>query len=123
MQVTVGDEDFYLDLLFYHLTLRCFVVIDLKMRKFTPEDAGKMNFYLSAVDSRMRHTTDAPSIGLILCKTRDRITAEYALRDITKPIGVAEWQTRLVHSLPEPLKGSLPSIEEIEAEFGKEENP
>jgi predicted nuclease of restriction endonuclease-like (RecB) superfamily len=121
--ISVGDDDDFLDLLFYHLKLRCFVVIDLKMKKFTPADAGKMNFYLSAVDSRMRHTTDAPSIGLILCKTRDRITAEYALRDITKPIGVAEWQTRLVHSLPEPLKGSLPSIEEIEAEFGKEENP
>jgi len=113
----VGDDEFYLDLLFYHLKLRCFVIIDLKMRKFTPEDAGKMNFYLSAVDSQMRHPADAPSIGLILCKTRDRITAEYALRDIAKPIGVAKWQTALVQSLPERLKGSLPSIEEIEAEL------
>lgn len=121
--LTVGEDDFYLDLLFYHLKLRCFVVIDLKMKKFTPEDAGKMNFYLSAVDSLMKHATDAPTIGMILCKTRDRITAEYALRDIAKPIGVAEWQTRLVQSLPEPLKGSLPSIEEIEAELGKEELP
>jgi predicted nuclease of restriction endonuclease-like (RecB) superfamily len=115
--LVVGDDEFYLDLLFYHLRLRCFVIIDLKMRKFTPEDAGKMNFYLSAVDSQLRHPADAPSIGLILCKTRDRITAEYALRDIAKPIGVAEWQTKLVHSLPEPLKGSLPSIEQIEAEL------
>ncbi len=115
--LVVGEDDFYIDLLFYHLKLRSFVVIDLKMRKFTPEDAGKMNFYLSAVDSQMRHPDDAPSIGLVLCKTRDRITAEYALRDIAKPIGVAEWQTKLVHSLPEPLKGSLPSIEEIEAEL------
>jgi predicted nuclease of restriction endonuclease-like (RecB) superfamily len=122
VHIVVGDDDFYLDLLFYHLKLRCFVVIDLKMKKFTPEDAGKMNFYLSAVDSQMKHATDAPTIGLILCKTRDRITAEYALRDIAKPIGVAEWQTKLVHSLPEPLKGSLPSIEEIEAEFGSEES-
>jgi hypothetical protein len=113
----VGEEEFYLDLLFYHLKLRSFVVIDLKMRKFTPEDAGKMNFYLSAIDSQIRHPADAPSIGLILCKTRDRITAEYALRDIAKPIGVSEWQTKLVHSLPEPLKGSLPSIEQIEAEL------
>ena len=120
MHVTIGDDDYYLDLLFYHLTLRCFIVIDLKMRKFTPEDAGKMNFYLSAVDALMKHPTDAATIGLILCKTRDRVTAEYALRDIAKPIGVAEWQTRLVHSLPESLKGSLPSIEEIEAEFGEE---
>ena len=122
VHLVVGEDDFYLDLLFYHLKLRCFVVIDLKMKKFTPEDAGKMNFYLSTVDAQMKHASDAPSIGLILCKTRDRITAEYALRDIAKPIGVAEWQTKLVHSLPEPLKGSLPTIEEIEAEFGSEES-
>lgn len=116
----VGDEDDYLDLLFYHLKLRCFIVIDLKMRKFTPEDAGKMNYYLSAVDDLMKHPTDAPSVGLILCKSRDRIKAEYALRDISKPIGVAEWQTKLVKSLPETLKGSLPTIEQLEAEFGPE---
>lgn len=118
--LSVGDEDDYLDLLFYHLKLRCFIVIDLKMRKFTPEDAGKMNYYLSAVDDLMRHPGDAPSMGLILCKSRDRIKAEYALRDIAKPIGVAEWQTKLVKSLPEKLKGSLPTIEQLEAEFGRE---
>ena len=123
VHVVVGDKDFYLDLLFYHLKLRCFMVIDLKMNSFTPEDAGKMNFYLSTVDAQMRHADDAPSIGLILCKTNDRLIAEYALRDIAKPIGVAEWQTKLVQSLPESLKGSLPSIEEIEAEFGPEESP
>jgi predicted nuclease of restriction endonuclease-like (RecB) superfamily len=123
VHLKVGESDFYLDLLFYHFRLRCFVVIDLKMRAFTPEDAGKMNFYLSAVDSLMRHTTDQPTIGLILCKTSDRVVAEYALRDIDKPIGVAEWQTKLVQSLPESFKGSLPSIEEIEAEFGTEESP
>jgi predicted nuclease of restriction endonuclease-like (RecB) superfamily len=116
----VGEDDFYVDLLFYHLKLRAFVVIDLKMKKFTPEDAGKMNFYLSTVDSQMSHANDAPTIGLILCKTRDRVIAEYALRDMAKPIGVAEWQTKLVQSLPEPLKGSLPSIAEIEAELAKE---
>lgn len=121
--ISVGDDDDYVDLLFYHLKLRCFVVIDLKMKKFTPGDAGQMNYYLSAVDSLMKHPTDAPSIGLILCKTRDRIKAEYALRDIAKPIGVAEWQTQLVQSLPERLKGSLPTIEEIEAELGKEKSP
>ncbi len=118
--LTVGDEDFYLDLLFYHLKLRCFVVIDLKMKKFTPADAGQMNFYLSAVDSQMRYSTDQPTIGLILCRTHDRVTAEYALRDIAKPIGVAEWQTRLVQSLPEALAESLPSIAAIEAEFSGE---
>jgi predicted nuclease of restriction endonuclease-like (RecB) superfamily len=123
VHVKVGESDFYLDLLFYHFRLRCFVVIDLKMGAFTPEDAGKMNFYLSAVDSLMKHAMDQPTIGLILCKTSDRIVAEYALRDIAKPIGVAEWQTKLVQSLPESLKGSLPSIEEIEAEFGTEELP
>ncbi|MDZ7617264.1 MAG: PDDEXK nuclease domain-containing protein, partial [Patescibacteria group bacterium] len=121
VHLVVGEDDFYLDLLFYHLKLRCYVVIDLKMKKFTPEDAGKMNFYLSAVDSQMKHPTDAAAVGLILCKMHDRITAEYALRDMAKPIGVAEWQTKLVHSLPERLKGSLPSIEEIEAELEKGE--
>lgn len=114
----VSNDDFYLDLLFYHLKLRCYVVIDLKMHKFTPEDAGKLNFYLSAVDSQLRHPDDQPTIGIVLCKTRDRVVAEYALRDINKPIGVAEWQTKLVHSLPEPLKSNLPTIEQIEEELG-----
>ena len=115
----VGDDDFYIDLLFYHLKLRCFVIIDLTMKKFNPEDAGQMNFYLSAVDDLMRHPDDKPSIGLILCKTRNRVIAEYALREVAKPIGIAEWQTRLVQSLPEDLKGKLPTIEEIEAELGQ----
>ena len=115
--ISVSDEDDYIDLLFYHLKLRCFIVIDLKMKKFTPADAGQMNYYLSAVDSLMKHPTDAPSIGLILCRTRDRIKAEYALRDINKPIGVAQWQTKLVESLPAKLQGSLPSIAQIEAEL------
>lgn len=119
--LTVGDEDFSLDLLFYHLRLRCYVVVDLKMRQFTPDDAGKLNFYLSAVDSQLRHPDDRSSIGLVLCKTRNRIIAEYALRDISKPIGVAEWQTKLVHSLPEPLRSTLPTIEQIEAELAKSE--
>jgi predicted nuclease of restriction endonuclease-like (RecB) superfamily len=118
VHLAVGDDDFYLDLLFYHLRLRCFAVIDLKMRPFTPEDAGKLNFYLSAVDTQLRHPDDRPSIGLILCKTRDRVIAEYALRDIHKPIGVAEWQTQLVQSLPEPLRSNLPTIEQIEKELG-----
>lgn len=118
VHLEVGGDDFYLDLLFYHLKLRCFVVIDLKMQPFTPEDAGKLNFYLSAVDSVLRHADDKPSVGLLLCKTRNRVIAEYALRDLSKPIGVAEWQTKLVQSLPEPLRSNLPTIEQIEEELG-----
>ena len=118
VHVEVGEEDFYLDLLFYHLRLRCFVVVDLKMKPFEPEFAGKMNFYLSAVDDKMRHKDDAPSIGLLLCKdSKNKLKVEYALRDVKKPIGVAEWQTRLVESLPKKLRGSLSSIEEIEREL------
>lgn len=119
VHMVVGDDDFYIDLLFYHLELRCFVLIDLTMKKFTPEDAGQMNFYLSAVDDLMRHPDDKPSVGLILCKRHNRVVAEYALRDVAKPIGVAEWQTRLVQSLPEELQGSLPTVAELEAELGK----
>jgi predicted nuclease of restriction endonuclease-like (RecB) superfamily len=111
----VGGEDFKLDLLFYHLKLRCFVVIDLKMGAFQPEYAGKMNFYLSAVDDLLRHPDDKPSIGLILCKVKNGIVAEYALRDIGKPLGVSAF-THL-EKFPEQLKGTLPTIEEIEAEL------
>lgn len=116
----IGGKDYYLDLLFYHLRLRCYVVIDLKMKAFEPEFAGKMNFYLSAVDDQLRHADDKPSIGLLLCKERDGLTVEYALRDLKKPIGVAQWQTKLVESLPKNLKGSLPTVEAIEAELGNE---
>ncbi len=120
VHVEVGDEDFYLDLLFYHLRLRCFVVVDLKMKPFEPEFAGKMNFYLSAVDDRMRHEHDAPTIGLLLCKdAKNRVKVEYALRDVKKPIGVAEWQTRFVESLPKKLRGALPTIADIERELNK----
>jgi predicted nuclease of restriction endonuclease-like (RecB) superfamily len=117
----VGGEDFKLDLLFYHLKLRCFVVIDLKMGPFKPEYAGKLNFYLSAVDDLLRHPDDKPSIGLVLCKAKNRIVAEYALRDISKPLGISEF--RHLEKLPEQLKGTLPTIEEIEAELGKPEEP
>ncbi len=115
----VSGQDYYLDLLFYHLRLRCYVVIDLKMKSFEPEFAGKMNFYLSAVDDQLRHADDLPSIGLLLCKERDHLTVEYALRDLKKPIGVAQWQTKLVESLPNNLKGSLPTVAEIEAELDR----
>jgi predicted nuclease of restriction endonuclease-like (RecB) superfamily len=113
----VGGEDFYIDLLFYHLRLRCFVVIDLKMEPFKPEFAGKMNFYLSAVDDLVRHKGDQPSIGLILCKEKNRLVVEYALRDTHKPIGVSAYRT--THRLPQRLKGSLPTVEQLEAELGR----
>ena len=113
----ISRQDYYLDLLFYHLRLRCYVVIDLKMKTFEPEFAGKLNFYLSAVDDQLRHADDRKSIGLLLCKERDHLTVEYALRDLKKPIGVAQWQTKLVESLPRNLKGSLPTVAEIEAEL------
>ncbi|MBM4211735.1 MAG: DUF1016 domain-containing protein [Gammaproteobacteria bacterium] len=114
----VGDQDFYIDLLFYHLKLRCFVVIELKDKDFKPEYAGKMNFYLSCVDDLVKHETDQPSIGLILCKSKNNILAEYALRDMTKPIGLAEY--RLRDALPENLQTLLPTIEELEAELAKD---
>jgi predicted nuclease of restriction endonuclease-like (RecB) superfamily len=115
VHLEVGGDDFYLDLLFYHLRLRCFVVIEIKMGEFQPEYAGKMNFYLSAVDDLMRHQSDAPSIGIILCKERNRLVVEYALRDIAKPVGVATY--RLMATLPAELEGSLPTVEQLEAEL------
>jgi predicted nuclease of restriction endonuclease-like (RecB) superfamily len=114
-RLEVSDQDFHLDLLFYHLHLRCFVVVDLKKGGFKPEYAGKMNFYCSVVDDQLRHAQDTPTIGLILCQQKDRILAEYALRDIHKPIGVADYE--LTRALPAELASSLPSIESIEAEL------
>lgn len=119
--IEVGGEDFRLDLLFYHLRLRCFVVIDLKMTPFKPEYAGKMNFYLAAVDDLLRRADDKPSIGLILCKTKNRIIAEYALRNTATPMGIAEF--KLLEELPQQLKGTLPTIAEIEAELGSPAKP
>lgn len=123
VNLEVDGEDFYLDLLFYHLRLRCYVVIDLKARPFKPEHAGKMNFYLSAVDDLLRHPDDKPSIGIILCKTRSRVIAEYALRDLAKPVGVARYKTRLVDALPDNLKGELPTVEQIQAELAGSKEP
>ncbi len=114
VHLEVGGEDFYLDLLFYHLRLRCFVVVDLKATRFRPEHAGKLNFYLSAVDERMRHPGDNPSIGLILCRRRSRLVTEYALRDLAKPIGVSRYVTRSAAELPPELKEALPSPEQLE---------
>ena len=113
--ISVGEDDFFLDLLFYHLKLRCFVVIDLKVGGFKPDYAGKMNFYLNVVDDMLRHEHDNPSIGLILCRDKKKILAEYALRGVNKPIGVSEYA--LTRSLPDALKSSLPTIEDIEGEL------
>jgi len=111
----VDGKDFYLDLLFYHLRLRAYLVIDLKMGEFQPEFAGKMNFYLTAVDEQLRHPDDQPSIGLILCETKSKLIAEYALRDTSKPIGVSAYQ--LTSRLPKQLQGSLPTVADLEAEL------
>ena len=114
----IANQDFYVDVLFYHLKLRSFVVIELKDSAFKPEYAGKMNFYLSAIDDLVKHPSDNPSIGLILCKSQNEVLAEYALRDMTKPIGLAEY--RLHDALPENIKTALPTIEELEAELSKD---
>lgn len=118
VHLEIGSQDFYLDLLFYHLKLRCFVVVELKAVAFDPSFVGKLNVYLSAVDDLMRHSDDKPTIGLLLCRSKNRLIVEYALRDFKKPIGVAQWQTRIVKSLPKELRGSLPTIEELEKELG-----
>jgi predicted nuclease of restriction endonuclease-like (RecB) superfamily len=112
-----ASRDYYLDLLFYHLTLRCFVVVELKAVPFEPEFVGKLNVYLSAVDDLMRHPADAPTIGLLLCRSKDELVVEYALRDLKKPIGVAAWETKIVESLPKELEGALPTVAQIEAEL------
>jgi predicted nuclease of restriction endonuclease-like (RecB) superfamily len=113
MPLEVGGEDFIIDLLFYHLKLRCFVVIDLKAKQFKPEFAGKMNFYLSAVDDLLRHPDDKPSIGIILCKSKNHVVAEYALRDLGKPVGVASYVTTLVESLPAAFRDQLPDTKQL----------
>jgi len=118
LPLQVGAREFFLDLLFYHTRLHCYVVIELKTVDFEPEHAGKMNFYIKAVDEQYRQEKDEPTIGLLLCKGKDKLVAEYALSDIHKPIGVSAYQ--LTQSLPDNLKPSLPSIEEIENEFAGE---
>lgn len=117
--LNIGNQDFYIDLLFYHIQLRCFVVIDLKAKEFKPEYAGKLNFYLSAVDDLLRHPSDEPTIGLILCKSNNRIIAEYALRDVNKPMGIA---TYLTEALPDTLRNSLPDVESLEATLADIDN-
>jgi len=114
-KIEVSETDYFIDLLFYHLTLQCYVVVELKAGKFKPEFAGKLNFYLSAVDSQLKKETDNPSIGIILCKKKDKIEVEYSLRDINKPLGVSEYL--LTEAIPESIKTQLPSVEELENEL------
>ncbi len=116
-RIEVGGEEFFIDLLFYHFKLRCFFVIELKMTDFKSEYAGKLNFYLTAVDQTLRHKDDNPTIGIIICKHKNKHVVEYALRDMTKPIGVSSFSTQLMESLPEKLKGQLPTVEQLEAEM------
>lgn len=111
----IAENDYYIDLLFYHIKLKCYIVIELKNTKFIPEYAGKLNFYLSAVDTLIKQDDDKPTIGILLCRDKNNIEAEFALRDINKPMGVSEFQ--ITENLPENLKSSLPTIEEIENEF------
>lgn len=113
----VGDKDYRLDLLFYHIRLRCFVVIDLKVVEFEPEFAGKMNFYLSVVDDQIKTAEDQPTIGIILCKNKNKLEVEYALQGMSKPIGVSEFT--VTQALPAELKSTLPTIEEFENELNK----
>lgn len=112
----VGEREFFLDLLFYHIRLHCYVVVELKATNFEPEHAGKLNFYIRAVDQQLRQIGDQPTIGLLLCKNKDKLVAEYALSDIHKPMGIAAYA--VTHTLPESLQAGLPSIEDIERKLG-----
>lgn len=116
-ELKVGDEDFYLDLLFYHIHLKCYVVVELKAGKFKPEDAGKLNFYLSVVDGEIKRSDDNPTIGILLCGSKNGLTAEYSLQGISKPMGVTSYE--ITEKLPKNLKTQLPTIEEFEAELGQ----
>ena len=115
--LNVGGDDFYIDLLFYNLNLRCYVVVELKTGDFKPEYAGKLNFYLSAVDAQLKKDQDAPSIGLLLCKSKNNLVAEYSLRDVNKPIGVSEY--RITSQLPNDLMAQLPSVEDLQNRIGR----
>jgi predicted nuclease of restriction endonuclease-like (RecB) superfamily len=119
-QLEIGETNYFIDLLFYHIKLKCYVVIELKNTKFIPEYAGKLNFYLSAVDTLVKSETDQSTIGILLCRDKNNFETEFALRDINKPMGVSEFQ--LTEILPDELKSSLPSVEELEKEFNSLKN-
>ena len=114
-KLDVAGDEFFIDLLFYHIRLKCYVVVELKATAFKPEHAGQLNFYLSAIDAQIKAADDKPTIGLLLCKEKNRLVAEYALSGIDRPMGIANYQ--LMRTLPEPLDTNLPSIETIEAEL------
>lgn len=114
-KLEVGDDDFYIDLLFYHLKLRCFIVVELKKGKFKPEYSGQVNFYCSAIDSVLAQEDDKPTIGLILCQEKNEIVAEYSLRNMSQPIGISQYE--LLEALPKEFESSLPTIEMIENEL------
>ncbi|MCG5076905.1 PDDEXK nuclease domain-containing protein [Paraburkholderia tagetis] len=114
-RLEVGGDEFFVDLLFYHLKLRCYIVVELKTTPFKPEYAGQLNFYLSAIDAQVKAPEDQPTIGLLLCKEKNRLVAEYALRGVAKPMGVAEYQ--LMREVPPSLETGLPTIDQIEAEL------
>ncbi len=116
-KLIVGGDEFRIDLLFYHVKLKCYIVIELKTVKFKPEFAGQLNFYVSAIDGELRESNDNPTLGILICKSKNNTVVEYALNKIDNPIGVSEYQ--LVSTLPKEFKSSLPSIEEIEAEFDR----
>ena len=118
VHLNVGGEDFYIDLLFYHIKLHCYVVIELKTTDFKPEHLGQLGFYITAVDEQMRSAQDAPTIGLLLCKNKNRVVAEYALRDANRPIGISKYE--LTSALSHEWKSSLPSVEDIERELSLE---
>lgn len=115
VKLLISDNEYFLDMLFYHLDLRCYVVIELKAGKFKPEYAGKLNFYLSAVDAQLKRLDDNSSIGILLCKKKDKIEVEYSLKDINKPIGVSDYL--LTHVIPDNLLTKLPTIAELEDEL------
>ncbi len=120
-RLEVEDKDYYVDLMFYHIQLRCYIAIELKARDFDPGDIGQLNFYLAVIDDKVKGKDDNPTIGLLLCKTKNNVVAEYALRNIRSPIGVSQYMTEILNELPEEFKSSLPTIEEIEAELEKQE--
>ncbi|MFA9190495.1 PDDEXK nuclease domain-containing protein [Flavobacterium sp. FZUC8N2.13] len=114
-EIVVSENEYFIDLLFYHLQLRCYIVIELKTGKLKPEYAGKLNFYLSAIDTQLKHSQDNPTIGLILCKYKDKVEAEYSLRDIQKPIGISEY--KLTQALPKIFETKLPTVAQLEMEL------
>ena len=119
VHLELGDNDFYIDLLFYHLKLRCYVVVELKAGNLEPGHVSQLNMYLNIVDDALKHSGDKPSIGLLLVKQKNKMIAEYSLRGYSKPMGIAQWKTKIAASLPPELKTSLPAIKDIEAELSK----